>query len=226
MKSFLIGTAVGVAATLLVQQLLPDRDAAPAPAPAATTSTEATPVSAASALLAAAPAASAAPVATAPAAALAQPAPVRAAPVTAAATATPLPPLQLSDEHASMLLTPVAPPPPQLTLQEQYARFLAEGEDRNWSFATAQALQGYIANHQYSAEFDVRNVECRQTACVITVFGNQRGSNARWANVLAGMRSEPWDSGFSGSSLSMREVNGRAAIVTLLHRKTAETPKP
>lgn len=223
MKSFLIGTAVGVAATLLVQQLLPGRDATPAPAPAAaTTSMEATPVSAASAPLAAAPTASAAPVA----AALAQPAPVRAAPVTATATATPLPPLQLSDEHASMLLTPVAPPPPQLTLQEHYARFLAEGEDRNWSFATAQALREHIAANNRSAEFDVRNVECRQTACVITVFGNQRGSNARWSGLLTGMRSESWWTGFGGSSLSMREVNGRAVIVTLLQRKTAEAPKP
>ena len=225
MKSFLIGTAVGVAATLLVQQLLPGRDATPAPAPAAT-SMEATPVSAASAPLAAAPTASAAPVAAASAAALAQPAPVRAAPVTATATATPLPPLQLSDEHASMLLTPVAPPPPQLTLQEHYARFLAEGEDRNWSFATAQALREHIAANNRSAEFDVRNVECRQTACVITVFGNQRGSNARWSGLLAGMRSESWWTGFGGSSLSMREVNGRAVIVTLLQRKTAEAPKP
>ncbi len=225
MKSFLIGTAVGVAATLLVQQLLPGRDATPAPAPAAATNsnTEATPASAASAPPAVA---SAAPVAATPAAAPAQPAPVRAAPVTATATATPLPPLQLSDEHASMLLKPVEPPPPQLTLQEHYARFLTEGEDRNWSFATAQALRAHIAANNRSAEFDVRNVECRQTACVITVFGNQRGSSTRWANLLTGMRAESWWTGFSGSSLSMSEVNGRTAIVTLLQRKTAEAPKP
>lgn len=225
MKSFLIGSAVGVAATLLVQQLLPGRDAPPAPVAVETTRSDASPAAAPPATARGGnPSASAAPVAASmpPSLAIAKPAPAVAVPV----SAPPLPPLQLSDEHASLLNAPSVPMPQQLTPQQMYARFLAEGQDPNWSFATAQALRDYVANHKHRAEFDLRNVECRQTACVITLFGNLPTSDRRWSELLMEARTQPWWVGFSGSSVTTREVNGRSAIAAILTRTPPQPPTP
>jgi hypothetical protein len=81
-------------------------------------------------------------------------------------------------------------------------------------------LREYLGRQNQQGEFDLRNVECRRTACVITAFGNQPDSTKRWNSVVSGMGTQPEGSSFGGTTTQSMDVNGRATIVTILTRKT------
>jgi len=139
---------------------------------------------------------------------------------TSASTDAPLPPVQLSAEHAELLKPhPKEGQPP--TLPELHMQFATEQPDPSWSLRMEQALQQYLAEGPYANEFEILNAECRATLCELTAFGNLPASGQHWGSLLAEMGNQPWWSNFRGHSTSHSEKNGRTTIVTILQRAKA-----
>lgn len=105
------------------------------------------------------------------------------------------------------------------TAFELHKDFVDEGEDIGWALEKEQQIQSYIQNHEKGSGVTIQLVDCKATLCEIygTTY-NEQGKN--WDQIVSGMRSQPWWSGFIGSSSSGSSGDdGQYLFATILRRK-------
>ncbi|MEO6276521.1 hypothetical protein [Roseateles sp.] len=130
-------------------------------------------------------------------------------------------PVQLSTEHAAVLM-PSGVDNRAPSLQELHTQLLSESVNAQWAPDVEQAIRQAIAAGNGTGEFDVPTVSCRQTLCEVLAFGNLPGSGEKWGELWSGFSKLPWHGQFSGTSTSTFVRNNRHVIVTILRRKPGQ----
>ena len=127
-------------------------------------------------------------------------------------------PIQLSTDHANLIAPPKETSRP-LSIQELHLRLGSESPDPAWGPTLENQLSQHLRRAAPPPEFEIIAILCRATLCQIQAFGNLPSSGAKWNDVVAGMGQEPWwQPNVQGASTTSNEVNGRAVIITILHR--------
>ena len=126
--------------------------------------------------------------------------------------------LETSDPQSSSETStdPIAPWPANLR-----AELESEPKDDSWAYYMEQTLLQFLGSHPSMAQFDISNIECRTTKCLIEVTGYEESTVPVWQQVMYDIRQQPW-SEFGQHGTSSGNIDGRVTIVGMLQRVTEQ----
>ncbi len=88
--------------------------------------------------------------------------------------------------------------------------------DPDWAPTMESLISEYLLAHDFVEAFSINHITCKSSLCEIQAFGYE--GHQQWNTMMSQMRSNDWYREFNGTSISSTSNDGKATVVTVLHR--------
>ncbi|XOV83656.1 MAG: hypothetical protein ACFHXK_00770 [bacterium] len=131
-------------------------------------------------------------------------------------TTSPGVPIQTSHEHAELMQKST----PRKTVAELHRDLELEEIDSTWAPIMESIISEFVVEHELIEAFSINHVTCRTTLCEIQAFGFE--GHSQWNQMMNQMQANDWYRQFNGMSTESTSNNGKATVITILHRSNEE----